>query len=51
MRGRPGCLLQSAGVGLTGSSWHICVVVHAHNMLKQSKSVRLDYSSQFGLLR
>jgi len=29
----------------------ICVVVHAHNMPKQGKPARLDYSSEFGLLR
>ena len=27
------------------------VVVHAHNMPKQGKPARLDYSSEFGLLR
>jgi len=29
----------------------ICVVVHAHNMPKYGKPARLDYSSEFGLLR
>ena len=35
---------------LTGSSWHLCCH-HAHNMPKQGKSARQDYSSEFGLLR
>jgi len=28
----------------------VCVVIHAHNMPKQAKPARLDYSSEFGLL-
>ena len=46
MRGRPGCLLKSAGEEANG----IHVVVHAHNMPKQNKAAQLDYSSEFGLL-
>jgi len=45
--GRPSCLLQSA----RGEANRIRVVVHAHNMPKQGKPARLDYSSEFGLLR
>ena len=32
---------------LTGSSWHLCFI-HAHNMPKQDKPERLDYSCDFG---
>jgi len=38
---------------LTGSSWHLrCHPCDdAHNIPKQGKSARLDYSSELGLLR
>jgi len=51
MRGRPGCLLQSTG----GEANRILLASasssmrNAHNMPKQGKPERLDYSSEFGL--
>ena len=44
-------LLDGAKPGMCWYPLGICIVVRVYNMPKQGKPARLDYSSEFGLLR
>jgi len=48
--GRPGCLLQSAG-GEANRIFFASVLSSMHIYAQIGQSARLDYSSEFGLLR